>query len=141
MLDQRPTGTQALIYGTVLNVVNEGLLVTVRETNSFGTDRIPNGAQVLLIGNFPGFYDHDKVQATGTPVGLYEYTTVLGSKASTRAFQAASVNKIYDLPDWVKYVVAHSSLWRVEGAEEAGNTCVSISDKGGFTRDTANDFI
>ena len=33
--------------------------------------------------------------------------------------------------DRVKDGVAHSSLWRVEGAAKAGNTCVSISDKGG----------
>ena len=97
-LDARPTGPQQLIYGTVLNVVNEGLLVTVRETNSFGTERIPNGATVLLIGNFSQFYDDDKIQATGTPVGRHDYTTVLGSKASTRAFEASSINKLYDLP-------------------------------------------
>jgi len=97
-LDARPTGPQALIYGTVLNVVNEGLLITVRETNSFGTERIPNGATVLLIGKFPQFYDDDKIQATGAPVGRHQYTTVLGSKASTRAFEVQSINKINDLP-------------------------------------------
>ncbi len=97
-LDQRPAGAQQLIYGTVMQVVNEGLLIRVRETNSFGTERIPDGAHVLLIGNFPGFYDHDKIQAAGSPVGLYEYSTVSGYKATTRAFQAASVNKVNDLP-------------------------------------------
>src|SRR6266550_256745 len=97
-LDARPTGPQALIYGKVLNVVDEGLLITVRETNSFGTERIPNGATVLLIGKFPQFYDDDKIQATGAPVGRHQYTTVLGSKASTRAFEVQSINKINDLP-------------------------------------------
>ena len=96
-LDARPSA-KSLIYGTVTQVVNEGLLVRVRETNSFGSERIPDGAIVLLIGKFPGFYDHDKIQATGISVGPYEYTTVLGSKSTTRALEAASINKIYDLP-------------------------------------------
>src|SRR5439155_16433601 len=46
-LDQRPSGPQVMIYGKVMNVVDEGLLVSVRETNSFGTERIPSYAKVL----------------------------------------------------------------------------------------------
>ena len=97
VLDARPVA-KSLIYGTVLQVVNEGLLVRVRETTDFGTERIPNGAIVLLLGNFPEFYDDDKIQATGIPIGRHEYTTVLGSKSTTRAFEVASINKISDLP-------------------------------------------
>jgi hypothetical protein len=59
-LDQ-PSGPQVMIYGEVLNVVDDGLLISVRETNSFGTERIPSYSKVLLIGKFPGFYDEDKL--------------------------------------------------------------------------------
>jgi len=112
MLDQRPagsssvqgsaqdapTGPKQLIYGTVLNVVNEGLLVSVQEMNLIGTERIPNGAPVLLIGNFPGIYDQDKVQATGRLIGSYGYTSIDGAKRTARALAGASVNKINDFP-------------------------------------------
>jgi hypothetical protein len=80
-MDARPAGPQLLIYGKVLNVVDDGLLISVRETNSVGSERIPSYATVLLVGNFPGFYDRDKIQATGTFVGSYDYTTVIGSRS------------------------------------------------------------
>jgi hypothetical protein len=38
LLDERPAGPQVLIYGKVLNVVDEGLLISVRETNSVGSE-------------------------------------------------------------------------------------------------------
>jgi len=101
-LDARPAGPQLLIYGKVLNVVDEGLLISVRETNSVGSERIPSYATVLLVGNFPAFYDGDKVQATGTFVGSYDYTTVMGSRKHTRALKNVSVNKLTDFPSNVK---------------------------------------
>jgi hypothetical protein len=73
-LDAHPAGPQLLIYGKVLNVVDEGLLISVRETNVIGSERVPSYAKVLLIGSFPGFYDEDKVQAVGSLIGAYEYT-------------------------------------------------------------------
>ncbi len=98
-LDARPAGPQLLIYGKVLNVVDEGLLISVREIpNIIGSERIPNRAKVLLIGNFPGFYDDDKIQATGTLIGSYEYTTVVGSRSHTRALKNVSVNKLTEFP-------------------------------------------
>jgi hypothetical protein len=48
--------------------------------------------------SFPQFYDADKIVARGRPVGSYEYTTVTGYKKTTRAFQAASVNKLTEFP-------------------------------------------
>lgn len=101
-LDQRPSGPQVLIYGEVMNVVDEGLLVSVRETNSFGTERIPQYAKVLLIGKFPGFYDEDKIQAVGRLVGPYEYTSVMGSKRTARALAGASVTKLTEFPSNVR---------------------------------------
>jgi hypothetical protein len=101
-LDARPAGPQLLIYGKVLNVVDEGLLISVRETNTIGSERIPNRANVLLIGNFPGFYDDDKIQATGTLIGSYEYITVMGSRSHTRALKNVSVNKLTEFPSNVR---------------------------------------
>ena len=101
-LDQRPSGPQVMIYGEVTNVVDEGLLVSVRETNSFGTERIPSYAKVLLIGKFPGFYDEDKIQAVGRLVGAYEYTSVMGSKRTARALAGASVTKRTEFPSNVR---------------------------------------
>ena len=100
-LDRR-SGPQVLIYGTVLNVVDEGLLISVRENNSFGSERIPDGASVLILGNFPGFYDHDRVQAVGTFIGSYEYTSVMGSRRHSRALQNASVTKLTEFPSNVR---------------------------------------
>jgi hypothetical protein len=101
-LDARPAGPQLLIYGKVLNVVDQGLLISARETNSVGSERIPSYATVLLVGNFPGFYDGDKIQATGTFVGSYDYTTVMGSRRHTRALKNVSVNKLTEFPSNVK---------------------------------------
>jgi hypothetical protein len=101
-LDARPAGPQLLIYGKVLNVVDDGLLISVRETNSVGSERIPSYATVLLVGNFPGFYDRDKIQATGTFVGSYDYTTVIDSRSHTRALKNVSVNKLTEFPSNVR---------------------------------------
>jgi hypothetical protein len=101
-LDQRPSGPTMLIYGVVMNVVDEGLLVSVRETNSIGSERIPNYATVLLIGKFPGFYDEDKIQAVGRLIGAYEYTSVMGSKRTSRALAGASVTKLVEFPSNVR---------------------------------------
>jgi hypothetical protein len=101
-LDARPAGPQVLIYGVVLNVVNEGLLISVRETNSVGSERIPSYARVLLIGNFPGFYDEDKIQATGRLVGNYDYTTVMGSGSRARALTNVNVTKLTEFPPNVR---------------------------------------
>ena len=97
-LDQRPAGPTLVIYGTVINVVDEGLLSSVREMNTFGTERIPEGAPVLLIGKFPGFYDQDKVQAQGTLVSAYEYISIYGAKKTARALAGASVTKLTQFP-------------------------------------------
>jgi len=102
VLDARPAGPQLLIYGKVLNVVDEGLLISVRETNSVGSELIPSYSTVLLVGNFPGFYDGDKIQATGTFVGSYDYATVMGSKRHTRALKNVSVNKLTEFPSNVR---------------------------------------
>lgn len=93
------TGPDQVIYGTVANVVDEGLLVSVREMNVIGGgEHIPNGATVLLIGNFPGFYDDDRIMTTGFPVGRHEYTTVMGSKRTARAFLTTHINKLQYFP-------------------------------------------
>lgn len=101
-LDQRPSGPTLLIYGEVMNVVDEGLLISVRETTLIGTERIPSYSKVLIIGSFPGFYDDDKIQATGTLIGPYEYTSVMGSKRTARALAGASVTKLTEFPSNVK---------------------------------------
>jgi hypothetical protein len=97
-LDQRPSGPTIAIYGKVMQVVDEGLLVTVRETDNIGAERIPNRATVLVIGNFPGVYDDDKVQVVGRLAGSDEYTTVMGSKRTVRALTGASVTKLVEFP-------------------------------------------
>src|SRR5437870_7789020 len=60
-LDERPSGPSVVIYGHVNQVVNEGLLVSVRTRNDIiGGEHIPNGTIVLVVGQFPGVYDDDK---------------------------------------------------------------------------------
>jgi hypothetical protein len=101
-LDQRPSGATMLVYGKVMQVVDEGLLVSVRETNAIGAERIPHGATVLVVGNFPGVYDDDKVQVTGRQAGSSEYTTVTGAKRTVRALTSASVTKLTEFPASVR---------------------------------------
>jgi hypothetical protein len=97
-LDQRSTGPTMLIYGKVMQVIDEGLLISVRETNTAGTERIPNHATVLVVGKFPGFYDDDKIQAVGRVASAYEYQTVNGSNRTARALVGASVTKLVEFP-------------------------------------------
>jgi hypothetical protein len=97
-LDERPRGPSLVIYASVLNVVDQGLLVIVHGSPIGGAERIPEGATVLLMGKFPGIYDQDKVQAQGTLVGSYEYTSVSGAKKTARALARASVTKLTYFP-------------------------------------------
>jgi len=98
-LDQRPAGPSVVIYGRVNQVVNEGLLVSVRARNDvIGGEHIPNGTIVLVVGQFPGVYDNDKIQAQGSLMGSHEYTTVMGAKKTVRAVGGASVTKLNSFP-------------------------------------------
>jgi hypothetical protein len=99
-LDERPSGPSVgAIYGWVIQVVDEGLLVSVRARDDvIGGEHIPNGATVLILGKFPGVYDHDKIQATGRLMGSHEYTTVMGAKNTVRAVGDASVTKLTSFP-------------------------------------------
>ena len=98
-LDERPSGPSVVIYGWVNQVVNEGLLVTVRTRNDvIGGERIPNGATVLVVGQFPGVYDDDKIQVQGRLIGPREYTTVMGATRTVRAVGRASVTKLNSFP-------------------------------------------
>jgi hypothetical protein len=98
-LDERPSGPSVVIYGRVNQVVDEGLLVTVRARNDvIGGEHIPNGTTVLVIGKFPDVYDNDKIQAQGALIGSHEYTTVMGAKKTVRAVGGASVTKLNSFP-------------------------------------------
>ena len=85
--------------------VDEGLLVDVHGTNTFGTERIPNGASVLLVGNFPGFYDDDKVQVLGIPAGMRDHLTI-GPRhtiiRTVRVFEVSQINKLVEFPPNVR---------------------------------------
>jgi hypothetical protein len=73
--------------------------VSVRARDDIvGGEHIPNGAIVLILGKFPGVYDHDKIQATGTLIGSHDYTTVMGAKKTVRAVGGASVTKLNSFP-------------------------------------------
>jgi hypothetical protein len=102
MLDERPSGPTLAIYGNVLQNLDDGLLISVRETNSVGTERIPDGAPVLIVGKFPAFYDGDKIQAVGKLAGPYEYTNPRGAKRTARALTDASVTKLLEFPSHVR---------------------------------------
>jgi hypothetical protein len=102
-LDQTPTGPTLLIYGEVTQVVDEGLLISVRETNTIGTEWIPSYATVLVVGKFPGFYDEDKIQALGRLAGSHEDITVRGAKRTARVLAGASVTKLREFPANVKW--------------------------------------
>jgi hypothetical protein len=98
-LDERPSGPSVVIYGRVNQVVSEGLLVSVRTRNDIiGGEHIPNGTIVLVVGQFSGVYDNDKIQAQGTLIGSHEYTTVMGAKKTVRAVAGASVMKLNSYP-------------------------------------------
>jgi hypothetical protein len=98
-LDERPSGPSVVIYGHVNQVVNEGLLVSVRTRNDIiGGEHIPNGTIVLVVGQFPGVYDDDKVQVQGSLIGSHQYTTVMGGRKTVRAVGGASVTKLNSYP-------------------------------------------
>jgi hypothetical protein len=101
-LDERPVGPRVVIYGDVIGVSDEGLLVSVHGTNAVGSEVIPDFATVLIIGKFPGFYDEDKVQVIGRVIGPHEYTTVMGSKRTARALADAQVTKFAWFPPNVR---------------------------------------
>lgn len=102
MLDERPAGPSVFLYAEVMQVVDEGLLVSVRETNTFGTEPIPGGATVLLLGQFSGYFDDDKIQVSGQLIGAHQYTTVLGSKRTARAVVVSQITKIVQFPSFVR---------------------------------------
>jgi hypothetical protein len=95
--EHRHEEDSGLIYGTVIQALDDGLLVSVR-ANLFGPERIPEGAVVLLLGKFPDFYDGDKIEALGSPVGPFEYVTAMGLKKRARAFKKAAVKKLDEFP-------------------------------------------
>jgi hypothetical protein len=65
-----PVGPTLVIYGDVLQILDDGLLISARETNSVGTERIPDGTPVLIVRKFPGFCDGDRIQAVGKLAGV-----------------------------------------------------------------------
>jgi hypothetical protein len=96
MLDQRPV-EKTVIYGTIRHVVDEGLLVKVEGTAFSGQERIPDGAYVVLLGNFPGFYDHDKIQVSGIPAGMRDHLRASPNYTLARTVRAYNVVQISKL--------------------------------------------
>jgi hypothetical protein len=103
-LDQRPA-EKTLIYGRISATVEEGILIRVHGSPVVGQERIPSGAEVLLLGKFPGFYDNDKVQVLGVLAGTRDHVT-LSSRATlhetVRAFEPAQINKLAEFPSNVR---------------------------------------
>jgi hypothetical protein len=96
-LDQRPV-TKTLIYGKITNVVDEGLLVEVLVPAFSGQERIPADARVLLAGNFPGFYDDDRIQVLGIPAGTRDHVTISPRhtlRTTVRVFEVAQISKLH----------------------------------------------
>ncbi len=93
-LDQRPVDKR-LIYGEILQTVDEGLLVSVLVPAYSRDEVIPARTIVLLVGNFSGFYDNDRIQVTGTLIGPHNYTAVWHYKKTVRAFEVAQINKLH----------------------------------------------
>ena len=106
-LDQRPVD-KTLIYGRIRGHVVEGLLVEVLVPAFSGQERIPADATVLLLGNFPGFYDDDKIQVSGIPAGMRDHATIKSDKGdyfvrrTVRAFEVAQINKLTEVPSNVR---------------------------------------
>ena len=94
MLDQRPVD-KTLIYGEIVQVVDEGLLVSVLVPAYSRHEVIPARTIVLLVGNFPGFYDNDRIQLTGTLIGTHNYTAVWHYQKTVRAFEVAQISKLH----------------------------------------------
>ena len=99
--DDRARSWKTMIYGTIRMTVEEGLLIRVHGLAFVGQERIPDGADVLFLGNFPGFYNDDKVQASGILVGQRDHVT-LGSHATfretIRAFEPVQIKKLSLFP-------------------------------------------
>jgi hypothetical protein len=93
MLDQRPVET-TLFYGRIIQTVDEGLLVSVLVPAYSGQGVIPAGTIILLVGNFPRFYDDDRIQVTGTLVGTHNYTAVWNYKRTVRAYKVRQISKL-----------------------------------------------
>ena len=103
MLDERPSGPQIFVYGTVQQVFDNGMLISARKSNAIGTDVIQKYASIFVVGNFQGFYGEDKVQVVGRLAGAYNYTKADNyALRNARMVVQAQVTKLTDFPRGVR---------------------------------------
>ena len=102
MLDQHASGPQIFVYGTVLQVFDDGMLISARKSNVIGTEVIQSHASIFVVGKFQGFYGEDKVQVVGRLAGTYNYSTVYNALRNARMVVGASVTKLTDFPSGVQ---------------------------------------
>jgi hypothetical protein len=102
ILDERPSGPQIFVYGTVLQVFDNGMLISARKSNAIGTDIIQRYASIFVAGNFQGFYGEDKVQVVGRLAGSYNYPTIYNALRNARMVVQAQVTKLTDFPSGVE---------------------------------------
>ncbi|HET9419364.1 MAG TPA: hypothetical protein VFO30_08485 [Chthoniobacterales bacterium] len=97
--DEHPATAMTALYGTIRQVLDDGLLVRVHETKLIGPERLPGGAIIFLPGTFVDrFYDGDRIQVIGTFVGTYQYGSVIGAKRTARAMQVREIHKLVEFP-------------------------------------------
>jgi hypothetical protein len=102
MLDDRPIGPQIFVYGTVLQVFDDGMLISARKSNAIGTEVIQKYASIFVVGKFQGFYGEDKVQVVGRLAGTYDYQTTYNALRNARMVVRAQVTKLTDFPSGVR---------------------------------------
>jgi len=97
MTDQKPIGKSVLV-GRITHYRNEGgVLLRLDEATIVGQDRLAPGDEVFLRGNFPRFYDNDRVQVVAVQTGeldsirLFGETTLGGNK---RVFDVLQIIKL-----------------------------------------------
>jgi hypothetical protein len=103
MLDQRPSGPQIFVYGTVVQVFDDGMLISAGKSDAIGTDVIQKYASIFVVGKFQGFYGEDKVQVVGRLAGTYNYTRAdIHALRNARMVVRAQVTKLTDFPSGVR---------------------------------------
>ena len=103
MLDERPNGPQIFVYGTVVQVFDDGMLISARKSNAIGTEVIQKYASIFVVGNFQGFYGEDKVQVVGRLAGTYNYRKADNyALRNARMLVRAQVTKLTDFPSGVR---------------------------------------
>lgn len=94
-LDHRVTG-QAVLVGRIGHVTGR-LLLRLTEAAVIGQDRVAPDAEMFLSGDFPQFYDDDRVQVVGIQTGVrdsIELSSRHTLQQNVRVFNVLQITKL-----------------------------------------------